>query len=179
MPGALDFRHCAGLAQSYVSSCKLIRQESGSALVEFAASAILLFTLVFGILECSRAVYIYHFVANAAQEASQYAMVRGASWSSNCVSATSSSCIASSSDITSFVQSIASAGVTRSKLSVATSWPGTDATGASCMLSSSAPSNTVGCLVLINVTYPLSFISPLLPQKELLLTSTSEVTIVQ
>jgi hypothetical protein len=47
------------------------------------------------------------------------------------------------------------------------------------MLSSSAPSNTVGCLVLINVTYPLSFISPLLPQKELLLTSTSEVTIVQ
>lgn len=148
-------------------------EQSGSALVEFAASAILLFTLVFGILECSRAVYVYHFVSSAAQEASRYAMVRGASWSSHCASYTSSNCSATSANVTSFVQAQASAGITKANLTVSTSWPGTSATGASCS------SNTAGCLVLIKVSYPFSFVSPLLPQKTLSLSSTAEVTIVQ
>ena len=149
------------------------QEETGSALVEFAASAILLFTLVFGILECSRAVYVYHFLANAAQEASRYAMVRGASWSSTCASYTYSNCTATSSNVTSFVQSLAPLGVASANLTVSTSWPGTNAVGASCS------SNMAGCLVLIKVTYPFYFVSPLLSLKTLSLSSMSEVTIVQ
>ena len=155
------------------------RDESGSAVVEFAASAILLFTLVFGIMECSRAVYINHFLANAAQEGARYAIVRGASWSSSCASYTASGCTASGSHVTSFVQSIASAGVNPSNLNVATSWPGLTAAGASCMSNSSAPSNAIGCVVVVKVTYSFSFVSPLLPQRTLPLTSTAETTIVQ
>ncbi|MGI4828049.1 MAG: TadE/TadG family type IV pilus assembly protein [Janthinobacterium lividum] len=154
-------------------------EESGSALVEFAASAILLFTLLFGIMECSRAVYIDHFVANAAQEGARYAMVRGGSWSSSCASVTSFSCVASSSNVSSFVQSLASGGVTKSNLSVTTSWPGTDAAGASCLSDSTVPTNAAGCVVVVTVTYAFSYISPLLPQRSLSLTGTSEVTIVQ
>lgn len=154
-------------------------ETSGSALVEFAASAILLFTLLFGIMECSRAVYIDHFVANAAQEGARYAMVRGASWSASCASVTSSSCAATSSSVSSFVQSLASGGVTKSNLSVTTSWPATDATGASCLSNSTVPNNAVGCVVVVTVTYAFSYVSPLLPQKSLSLTGTSKVTIVQ
>lgn len=156
-----------------------VQEEAGSALVEFAVSAILLFTLLFGILECSRAVYTYHFLANAAQEATRYAMVRGASWTPACSSATSSNCMASSNNVVAFVQSLASAGITKSNLTVSTSWPGTDATGASCLASSSVPSNTPGCVVTVTTSYPFSYVSPLLPQKALALTSTSQVTIVQ
>ena len=159
--------------------CTLVRQDCGSALIEFTASAILLFTLMFGILECSRAVYVYHFLGNAAQEAARYAAVRGASWSAPCASVTSSSCIANSSNVTSFVQSITSAGITKSGLGVSTTWPGTDATGATCLLSSSTPTDTAGCVVAVSITYSFSFASPLLPKKALALTSTAEQTIVQ
>ena len=153
--------------------------ESGSAVVEFAASAILLFTLVFGTLECSRAVYIYHFVANAAQEAGHYAMVRGATWGTSCASVTAANCIASSDNVSFFVQGLASAGVNEANLTTNTSWPGYDVTGAPCMASSSVPSNAAGCLVVVKLTYAFSFVSPLLPQKTLALTSTSKVTIVE
>ena len=166
-------------AGSHALLCTVMRQDCGSALVEFTASAILLFTLVFGILECSRAVYVYHFLGNAAQEAARYAMVRGASWNASCASVTSSSCVASSSNVTSFVQSITSAGITKSSIGVSTTWPGTNAAGASCLASSSTPAYTAGCVVAVTVTYSFSFVSPLLPKKALALTSTAEETIVQ
>lgn len=166
-------------ASGHALLCTFVRGDCGSALVEFTAFAILLFTLMFGILECSRAVYVYHFLGNAAQEAARYAMVRGASWSANCASVTSSNCVASSSNVTSFVQSITSAGITKSGLGVSTTWPGTDATGASCLASSSTPAYTAGCVVAVTVTYSFSFVSPLLPKKALVLTSTAEQTIVQ
>lgn len=175
--GSVRRRSKAPAAPSFLQS--LMRQEAGSALVEFAASAFLFFTLVFGIMECSRAVYTYHFLANAAQEATRYAMVRGATWTSACASATSSNCIASSSDVTTYVQSLASAGITKSSITVSTSWPGTDATGATCLVPSSVPTNTPGCVVAVTTAYSFSYVSPLLPKKALALTSTSQVTIVQ
>lgn len=159
--------------------CTFVRRDCGSALVEFAVSAVLLFTLMFGVLECSRAVYVYHFVGNAAQEAARYAMVRGASWNANCASATSSNCMATSSSVTSFVQSITSAGIIKSGIGVSTSWPGTDATGANCLSPSTVPTNTVGCVVVVTLTYSFSFVSPLLPKQALALTSTAKETIVQ
>ena len=174
MPGASNAVGLSSKVNRLEHLAKSRENETGSALVEFAASAILLFTLLFGILECSQAVYVYHFTASAAQDAGHYAMTRGASWSANCTSFTSSSCIASSSDVSSFVNSLASAGVNTASLSAETSWPGVDATGASC-----APSNAAGCLVLVKVRYSFSFVSPLLPRKVLFLASTSEVTIVQ
>ena len=157
----------------------LRRQESGSALVEFAVSAILLFTLIFGVLQCSRALYTYHFLGSAAQEAARYAMVRGASWTSNCSSAASYSCVATSSNVATFVQGIASAGISKSGLGVSTTWPGQNAAGASCLQSSSTPTNTAGCVVTVTVTYSFSFGSSLLPSKALALTSTAKETIVQ
>ncbi len=161
---------------AYRNAAKL-RDETGSTLVEFAISAILLFTLIFGILDGSRALYVDHFVANAAQEGARYAMVRGASWSASCSATVAYNCNASSANIATFVQSIATAGVAKANITTTATWPGTNAAGASC--TSGSTKNIAGCAVKVIVTYPFSFVVPLLPLKTLSLSSTSQVTIVE
>lgn len=154
-----------------------LRDESGSGLVEFAVTALLFFTVLFGIMECSRAIYIDLFLANTSREAIRYASVRGSSWSANCASASSFGCTASGANVQSYAQSLASTGINTSLLTVATSWPGTDATGASC--TTSGISNAAGCVVKVTTTYAFTYASPLLPHSTLKLTSTSEGTIAQ
>ncbi len=155
----------------------ILAQDDGSALLEFAISGLLLFTIVFGVIECSRALYIDHFVANAAREATRYASVRGASSSTACSSTVVYSCAASSSDVTSFVQSIATAGVRTANLTVGTTWPGTDATGAACP--ATGPANSPGCLVMVTVAYTFTYNLPFLSSKAIQLSNSSKVTIVQ
>ena len=159
------------------SLASMSRNECGSALVEFAASAILLLTLVFGIMDCSRALYIDHFLSSAARDATRYAMVRGGSWSSSCTTAISYGCQASSSTISSYVQTLATAGINTANLTTAASWPGTNATGGNCTSSGSA--NSQGCVVVVAVSYPFSFVLPFLPKSTFVLSSTSKVTIAQ
>ncbi len=151
--------------------------EAGSALVEFALSGLLLLSVLLGIVECSRALYLDHFVASAAREATRYAAVRGASAGVDCSSTTVYGCTAASSDVTAFVHSIATAGVQSSNLAVTTTWPGTDATGASCV--ASGQGKAAGCLVVVTVGYTFSYLVPFLPAKPVALSSTSKVTIVE
>jgi len=49
--------------------------QRGQSLVEFALGAILLFTLIFGIIEFGRLIYAYSVVANAAREGARFASV--------------------------------------------------------------------------------------------------------
>ncbi|HTB98669.1 MAG TPA: TadE/TadG family type IV pilus assembly protein [Terracidiphilus sp.] len=52
--------------------------ESGSSLVETAISLSLYLMLLIGVIELLLTVYSYHFVSDAAREATRYAMIRGA-----------------------------------------------------------------------------------------------------
>jgi Flp pilus assembly protein TadG len=54
-----------------------VQNEEGSALVEFALSSVVLFMTLFGLMASCTALYSYLFVAEAAREASRYAIVRG------------------------------------------------------------------------------------------------------
>ena len=83
--------------------------ERGSQLIEFGFAAILLFMLVFGIMEFGRAIWTYGAIAHAAREGARYAIVRGAE----------SGRAASVTEIESYVQSRAT-GITA--LVVATTW---------------------------------------------------------
>ena len=51
--------------------------DDGGSLVEMAICCMVLMPLMFGVIQFSLAFYAYHFVADAAREASRYAMVRG------------------------------------------------------------------------------------------------------
>ncbi|HEX5413977.1 MAG TPA: TadE/TadG family type IV pilus assembly protein [Terriglobia bacterium] len=95
--------------------------DSGTALVEFGLVMVVFFMFVFGVMDFGRALYTYHFVSNAACEATRYAMVRGSS----------STEPATASDIESYVKSLAPQGIDPSSLSVSTSWSPSHAPGSS------------------------------------------------
>jgi len=52
------------------------RRRAGATTVEFAFVAILLFLMLFGILEYGRFLFVYHLTANAARDAARFAVVR-------------------------------------------------------------------------------------------------------
>lgn len=158
---------------------RVLRDDRGSELVEFSLSVMLLFTMLFGILDLSRAMYSYEFMGYAAQEGARFAIVRGKDWSGSCsTSAPPSfvmkySCIASGSDVTNYVKSLALPGISQSNVSVSTSWPGTtpDCTK-NC--SACATTNSQGCVVKVTVSYTFSFLAPFLPKSALSFSGTSQ-----
>jgi Flp pilus assembly protein TadG len=133
--------------------------DTGSTVVELALSIILLMTLIFGIAEFSRALYTYHFISNAAREASRYAIVRGASCSS-----WASACPASAADIQSYVRSITPEGINPNAVTVTTTW---------------TPNNSPGNLVKVNVQYGFTFDLPFLPLGTMNMASDSQMVISQ
>lgn len=161
-----------------ISDVRLAQDESGSSLIEFALSLSILLAVLFGIMEFSLALYAQHYVANAARDATRYAMVRGSSWSSTpCASTSSLNCMASNSDITNYVKSTAPGGLTVSKIIVTTSWPGASPSGSTCDTTDGA--NSPNCMVRVTVSYAFNFMLPFLPQDAMVFTSTSAVAIAQ
>ena len=145
------------------------KEERGDSLLEFAISAVVVFTLLFGIMEFARAMYLYHFVSYAAQAGTRYAIVRGSTWSTACSSSTTGmECLAANSDVQTYVNGIAPPGVDTSKLTVTATWPGTAAgsSGATCA-NTTTPKKTndhnPGCKVQVVVSYPFTFIAPFMP----------------
>jgi Flp pilus assembly protein TadG len=167
---------------------RFAREDRGSNLVEFSLAATFLLMLLIGIIDTSWALYANHFVSYAAEEATRYAAVRGADWPSSCSTsappgfALTYDCSASASDIRNYVQSLAPPGVTASSITInATSsfvWPGTtpDCSTGPCT-PCSTNSNSQGCFVRVQVSYPFSFTTPLLPQVSMHLSATSEKVI--
>ena len=162
---------------SRIKRLRFHEDESGTGLIEFALSATVLLTVIFGILDCSRALYADHYVSEMAREATRYAMVRGSTWASGCATTASYSCMASTTNITNYVDSITPLGVSISHLTVTTTWPGTTATGAACVNTSG--NNSPGCIVTSKLSYNFNFVLPFLPKGTVVLTSTSSVTIQQ
>lgn len=152
-------------------------EESGSELVEFALASVLLFTLIFGIIDCTHALYADHFVSYAAREATRYAMVRGSTWNGTaCASTTTVECVAGDSDVSAYIQSIVPPWITANSVTVNSTWPGITAAGASC---GSSTGTDPGCVVEVTVTYPFSFSLPFLPRSAMTFSSSSAATITQ
>lgn len=139
--------------------------------MEFAFLLPLLFALVFGVIDFGRALYAYHFVSNAAREATRWASVRG----NTCQGLTG--CDASDSDIISYVASIAPMGIdsSSSRLSAATTWVAPPNNLAICTTFPKSP----GCAVKVQVSYVFKFVLPFLPTSGYTMTSTSQMIISQ
>ncbi len=156
--------------------------EQGSALVEYAIVLVLLLTFLFGIMDFSRFLYTYHFVAEVAREGSRYAVVSGSTFGTmSCSSTSTFACNATAANVTSYVQGLTPLGITSSSLTVATTWPGTAPTGAATACNTSNGNNSPGCLVQVAVSYPFKFVLPFLPKSASTWTvsSTSVMVIMQ
>lgn len=176
------------MASRFPALRRFAGEERGSNLVEFSLVATLLFLLLISVIDCSLALYSYHFVSSAAEEATRYAAVRGADWSSSCSTSAPPNfspgydCDASAADIQNYVQSLAPPGIAASSVTIDTTssnvWPGTtpDCSSTPCTACDDN-SNAQGCFVRVQVTYPFQFTLPMLPQSTVNLTATSEKVI--
>ena len=128
---------------------------AGQASAEFAMTAILYLTVIFGIIDYGRVLYAYNSVAYSAREASRYASVRGSTSKSP----------ATASNVTTIVQNnIVGLSTSNNELAVTTSW---------------SPNNKPGSTVQVKVVYTMSHLIPFWTSISLPLTSTSKMVISQ
>jgi Flp pilus assembly protein TadG len=144
------------------------RKQRGSTLLEFAIVIVLLLTMMFGVVDFGRALYAYHFVANAAREASRYASVRGSTWTSNPCGTNISTpgCSADAGNVQSYVQNLATGiglGNTQSSTILDASLVGRNPPNGrtDCATGSPVPP---GCVAEVEVDYAFNFILPLMPK---------------
>jgi len=147
---------------------RLARGERGQELVEYGLTGVILLFVMFGAFEFAHALYVFHYTSYAAQQGARYAMVRGQTWSKfQTVSCGTSAppnftltwdCTASASDVQNYIQSLATAGINSSNVTVTTTWPGSSP----CSLGSGCPScttaNSQGCWVKVKVQYTFQFL---------------------
>lgn len=157
--------------------------EDGGSLVEMAISCLALIPVLFGIIQLCIGLYCYHYAADAAREASRWAMVRGANCnglfgSAYCSPTSAGSNGATGTDIAAYVAGLGypfSGGVTTT-----TKWcaiGGTPATWSSC--STTQTNNLVNNQVQVTVSYSYPLIIPFLKSNTIQIASVSSMTIVQ
>jgi Flp pilus assembly protein TadG len=142
------------------------RGQRGSSIVEFAIVSSVVLLLIMSILDCGRALFTYHLLANNARQATRFAVVRG----STC---TATGCPAQATDLTAYVKGI-STGIDPNGLTVLTSWSSVPANGCT-----AAPYQGPGCLVTVEVDYTFRFVSPLMPNISMPMKGVSQMYIAQ
>jgi Flp pilus assembly protein TadG len=157
------------------SLSQLWEEEDGSEMVEFALSICVWIGAAFLIMYGSFALYAAHFVANAAEEAGRYAMVRGSSWNGESCTSSVLDCTATSTDVSNYVVKSMPPGLSSANVSVSTLWPGTTSAGGTCDAENG--SNSPNCIVKVTVSYNFRFPVPYFTQNTLPFSSTSKVTI--
>jgi Flp pilus assembly protein TadG len=150
---------------------RTLRVEAGSSIVEFAMAAVILFTLVFGVIAICLALYSYNVTAEVAREATRYAIVRG----SACSSSTFPNCNVTSAQIQTYVRNIGFPGINPQSLTATATWP---TTGVNCT-PSVTPCNNPGNLVRVTVNYSFPLVIPFVPSRTLTMSNTSQMVISQ
>ena len=146
---------------------------NGQTLVETALSIAALLMFIIGSAEIGLAAYSYHFISDASREATRYAIVRGSTWGTPCLTYNSAGCTAASTDIQEYVQNLGLPGIQSSNLTVTPTW-------ASTLGGSSCPTcNAAGDVVQVQVKYAFPFSVPFVPRRILTMSSTSEMVISQ
>jgi Flp pilus assembly protein TadG len=166
-PRLARLKRDAGSAnESRATGLLKLKAEGGSNLIEYALVFMFLMSMLLGIVDFSRALYSYHFLSNAAREATRWAAVRGAT----CTNDGSCASEAFQTDIQTYVTSITPPGVDSTKLTTAASWPGT---APICLVDAHSP----GCPVEVQVSYNFTFVVPFIRSTPLNLSSTSQMII--
>ena len=158
-----------------------LRGAEGTTIVEFAISALVLFSLLFGIMEASLMFFALNFVSEAAREGARWAMVRGSTSCTN--TPTLTDCDATGTNIQSYVQGLGYPGITPSSVQVTTTWETATTSGSPATTTwstcSSGTCNAPGNAVNVQVTYPFVFGAPHVPVMTISMTATSQMVIAQ
>jgi Flp pilus assembly protein TadG len=157
--------------------------DEGGSLVEMALSCLILIPVLFGIVQLSIGLYCFHFAADAAREATRWAIVRGSTCNTifgtaYCSPTDTDGSGATGNDIAQYVKGLGypySGAVT-----VTTKWcvasAGSSKSWSSCSLSRN---NDPGNQVQVTVSYAYPLVIPFVPKNTLNVSSVSSMTIVQ
>ena len=151
----------------------VLTAEEGATVLEAAVALVVLLGLFIAIVQISLALYTSHFLADAAREASRYAVVRGSMSCSTTPNLTN--CNVSADEMQTWVRDLGYPGISPQRLSVSTKWP---STGSACYPSAS-PCNNPGNLVQVAVTYAFPLNIPFWKTATINLTSKSQMVISQ
>ncbi len=153
-------------------SIEVLLCQHGASLVEFALASAVFFSMLFGILLMSLALYSYDYVSAAAREGTRWAMVRGSTSCTNTPNLTK--CGATRMDIITYVKGLGYPGIDATNIFVNPNW--LYANGVNC---TTGTCNVPGNAVQIQVTYTPTLNIPFLNAINLNLSSTSRVLISQ
>ena len=162
--------------------CRGLFRDHGASLVEMAISCSVLFSMMFGVVEMSMALYTYHFASDAAREASRWAMVRGVNCITNvskayCSPTSSDSNGADNADIQAYVKSLGYPFA--SNLTTSTTWlSGTPSAQTTCGTSPSG-CNSAGNLVQVTIKYNFPIAIPFWSNTTIPISSRSSMVIAQ
>jgi Flp pilus assembly protein TadG len=160
-----------------------IQNEEGGSLVEMAFSCLALIPILFGIIELSLGLYCYHFAANAAREATRWAIVRGSTCNvifgnGYCSPTSATGNGADGADIAQYVKALGYP--FSSNATTVTKWCTKSGTTSAAWTScSTTQNNAPGNQVQVTVTYVYPLVIPFVPRTSLNLSSVSSMTIVQ
>ena len=163
-------------------SCAGVLREEGSSLVEMALSCSILLALILGIAQLSLFFYAYHFVSDAAREATRFAMVRGGNCITNvrqayCSPTDTNAAGADNGDIQAYVRGLGYPFA--QSLNTATTWYTiSGATFSSCGTTPSG-CNTPGSMVQVRVSYTLPIAIPFWAKTTIPMSSTSAQVVQQ
>jgi Flp pilus assembly protein TadG len=150
-----------------------------------ALSCLILIPVVFGIIQLSIALYCYHYAADAAREATRWAIVRGSTCTlifgkGYCSPTSAGGTGADGADIDHYVKALGYP--YSSKVSTSTKWcingAAVPATWTTCSTTQNG-NNVPGNQVQVTVSYSYPLIIPFLKSNTLNLSSVSSMTIVQ
>lgn len=126
------------------------RTDRGQALVEFSIVCVMLYLMVFSVVEMGRMVLVYVTVANSARVGARYAVVHGNSRTTGTGTSNASGPAANPAQVVTVIKNFASAGLlTTSRLVITVNYPGA--------------SNAPGQLVNVTVVYPYDPLTTWLP----------------
>jgi Flp pilus assembly protein TadG len=128
------------------------RDERGATIIEFAFVLVISFVLIFAIVDFARALYSYHFISEAAREATRYAAVSGTA----CNNVAVSPCPVGAPEIQAYVAQLVPAGIDGTQITTNPSFP----SGNRYMPICGPPQPIAGCPVQVDIQYQFNFIFP-------------------
>jgi Flp pilus assembly protein TadG len=159
---------------------RFFREQEGGSLVETALSCLILIPVLFGIIQLSMALYCYHFAADAAREATRFAVVRGGRCNdyfgpSYCSPTDKITTGATQNDIAQYVKTLGYPYSASAVVAVQWCSPASSKT----ITCSTTKNNSLNNQVQVKVTYVYPLVIPYLKTNTLNIGSTSSMTIVQ
>lgn len=157
-----------------LASMRGVLREEGQMLVEFAMASLVLIPILFGSIEACLGFYSYNFVADAAREATRYAMVRGSTSCQNTPGLVNCGFNDGTTNgpIQSYVQGLGYPGARN--LTATVTWLPANSS-VPCPTACNQPGNQVQ----VTVKYNFLFGVPFIPSTALTLSSTSSMVISQ